>query len=106
MLHYYRELSWKQHQNLQKENLYAMLCIGAIEQHGPHLAVGTDDMIIEYILRRLIGDEEIVPEVYVLPPLHFGLSPEHMNLCGTISSSPMSRRKIYSMIISSVPTAR
>ena len=30
MLHYYRELSWKQHQNLQKENLYAMLCIGAV----------------------------------------------------------------------------
>ena len=102
MLHYYRELSWKQHQNLQKENLYAMICIGAIEQHGPHLAVGTDDMIIEYILRRLVGDEEIVPEVYVLPPLHFGLSPEHMNLCGTITLTPETLMAVMGDILASL----
>lgn len=87
MIYSYRDLSWKKHKELPKEEIYAMLPIASIEQHGPHMPVGTDDMIIEYVLRRLTGDERVKPEIYALPPIHYGLSPEHMDLSGTVTLS-------------------
>lgn len=102
MIYPYRELSWKQHSELAKDNLYAMLPIASIEQHGPHMSVGTDDLIIEYVLRRLTGDTRVEPEIYVLPPIHYGLSPEHMTLSGTITLSSKTIIGIIDDILSSL----
>lgn len=100
MIHFFRDLSWKKHSELNKDEIYAMLPIGAIEQHGPHMPVGTDDLIIEYVVRRLTKDERVKPEVYVLPPLHYGLSPEHMDLSGTITLRSSTIKAIVEDILS------
>ncbi len=102
MLHYYRELSWKQHQESSERNLYAMLCIGAIEQHGPHLAVGTDDLIIEYFATALSEMKRSFRKFTCCLPLHFGLSPEHMNLCGTITLTPETLMAVMGDILASL----
>ncbi len=102
MLHSYRELSWKEHSELPKDKIYAMLPIASIEQHGPHMSVGTDDLIIEYVLKRLANEQKIVPEIYVMPPVHYGLSPEHMNLCGTITLRSATLKAIVDDILSSL----
>jgi creatinine amidohydrolase len=47
------ELSWPEFEALSKKTNYAILPVGAIEQHGPHLPMGTDVIIGEYLAERL-----------------------------------------------------
>jgi creatinine amidohydrolase len=58
---------------------------GAIEQHGPHLPIGTDavfaDRVLEAVLTRLDQDRP----VWRLPLLSYGFSPEHGAFPGTLS---------------------
>ena len=37
------------------EQTLVILPIGAVEQHGPHLPLGTDSLILEGLLARLRG---------------------------------------------------
>lgn len=63
----------------------AILPVGAIEQHGPHLPLATDILISEGILAA--AAEQVAPDVDLLqlPSLSVGLSPEHMSFAGTLS---------------------
>jgi len=59
----------------------------AIEQHGPHLGVGTDAIIGQGLLARAL---ELLPascSVWVAPPLLVGKSIEHADFPGTLSLS-------------------
>ena len=102
MIHPYRDLSWKAHNAIPKDNAYALLPISSIEQHGPHMPVGTDDFILEYVLRRLTGDPAVQPEIYALPVIHYGLSPEHMDFPGTITLSSQTLSAMIGDILSSL----
>ncbi|MCB1476425.1 MAG: creatininase family protein [Rhodobiaceae bacterium] len=65
----------------------AVLPIAAVEQHGPHLPVGTDLTITEGLVSMLA---EKVPDdvpVVFLPPVPFGKSDEHGGFAGTVSLS-------------------
>jgi creatinine amidohydrolase len=57
--------------------------IGAVEDHGPHMAISTDNDILEDVLaecgRRAQGD------LLVLPVIPFGLDEHHMDFPGTIA---------------------
>ncbi|MCC6628922.1 MAG: creatininase family protein [Chloroflexi bacterium] len=61
--------------------------VGALEQHGPHAPVGTDDYAVEYIARgaAAVAAEQI--PVVVAPTLPFGCSPHHLPFGGTMSLS-------------------
>jgi creatinine amidohydrolase/Fe(II)-dependent formamide hydrolase-like protein len=61
--------------------------MGAIEQHGRHLPLNTDAVIAEELARRIIarwGDEF---DLWLLPTVFIGLSPEHDWAPGTLSLS-------------------
>lgn len=58
--------------------------VGAIEQHGPHLPVGTDTIGVLEVARRAAVRIES-PSVVVAPPVWWGFSPHHMAFPGTIS---------------------
>jgi len=47
------EMSWTEYESAVRKTDFALLPIGAIEQHGPHLPMGTDTIIAEYICERL-----------------------------------------------------
>jgi len=64
----------------------ALLPVGATEQHGPNLVIGTDTRAAEQIARRLA--ERIGPRALVLPTLPYGLSEHHMGFPGTLSIGP------------------
>ncbi len=61
---------------------------GAMEQHGPHLPLGTDSLFAE---RVCIAALERLPEdlpIWRLPTQCLGFSPEHRGFPGTLSLPP------------------
>ena len=59
-----------------------VLPLGAIEQHGPHLAVSTDTDLVTQI--ALGAEKQLTDEILLCPTLPFGSSHHHLNF-GTMS---------------------
>jgi creatinine amidohydrolase len=59
----------------------AILPVAALEQHGPHLPVATDWLVVEHIARRVA---EELPDSLLLPCLPFGTSLGHLGTAGTV----------------------
>jgi len=79
--------------NKESQNRIALLPLGAIEQHGPQLAVSTDTDIVTAVARAA---EKILPEeILVCPTLPFGSSDHHLPFGGTMSISA----EVYSTVI-------
>jgi creatinine amidohydrolase/Fe(II)-dependent formamide hydrolase-like protein/GNAT superfamily N-acetyltransferase len=58
--------------------------VGAFEQHGPHLPLGTDNLLAEYYSRRLATNLNAA----LLPVMPFGTSLEHSGFRGTMTLTP------------------
>jgi len=70
-----------------KELAAIILPLASIEQHGPHLPVFTDSIILEEVLDRALM---LLPKdcpVYFLPLQAYGKSNEHSGIPGTITLS-------------------
>lgn len=63
----------------------ALLPVGAVEQHGPHLPLGTDSMIADGIVAAALPAVEDDVTVLVLPTQAIGDSLEHTDFKGTLS---------------------
>lgn len=59
--------------------------VGSLEQHGHHLPVATDSLLVEAVARH--GAERVMDEIPVLatPVFWPGFSPHHRSLGGTVS---------------------
>ncbi|WP_330633024.1 creatininase family protein [Halocatena halophila] len=59
--------------------------IGSIEQHGTHLPVGTDTLLVDAV--GAAGAERLSDSIPLLvtPPIWTGFSPHHMSFGGTIT---------------------
>ena len=59
--------------------------IGAFEQHGPQLPLGTDALFAETVLDAVLA--RLAPElpIWRLPLQSFGFSPEHQSFPGTLT---------------------
>jgi creatinine amidohydrolase len=60
-------------QNALKRTRMAIIPIGSLEQHGSHLPVSTDSLIVEYVSRMVA--ERV--GAFVLPVISYGVSFEH-----------------------------
>ena len=83
------ELTWEEVRDLDRAKTVAVLPVGAIEAHGPHLPLGTDVVIARamarsgapLIERRGLG-------VVLLPSLPFSAAPFGAGFAGTLSIGP------------------
>jgi creatinine amidohydrolase len=66
----------------------AILPIGAMEQHGRHLPVGTDWLIAQALARRVAERLAAARDVYLLPALPYSLSQCHGPMPGTVWLTP------------------
>jgi creatinine amidohydrolase len=64
-----------------------VLPIGATEQHGPHLPVGTDNLQVEHVVLQAAARAAAGVPVLVAPTLPYGCSPHHVPFGGTASLS-------------------
>lgn len=85
-----RRLDWMAYRSaefdgLDPERVIAILPTAAIEQHGPHLPVGTDTMIAEGMLAQLRQDCPEDLDLRILPVQSVGKSNEHLHAPGTVT---------------------
>jgi len=64
-----------------------VLPVGATEQHGPHLPLGTDFLIVEHVTRAAAQEARPDVDVLVAPTFQTGSSHHHLPFGGTISLS-------------------
>jgi mycofactocin system creatininase family protein len=74
-------MAWTEVAPLAAHRLLAVP-VGATEQHGPHLPLGTDTIIATALAARLASAR---PDVWLAPAVAFGSSGEHAAFTGTLS---------------------
>ena len=82
---FWAEMSWRDFAAADMAGTVAALPLAAIEQHGPHLPVGTDAFIGEGYLQRAIARLPVGWPVLFLPPQTIGASDEHAEYPGTLT---------------------
>jgi creatinine amidohydrolase len=85
-LHRFAELTRAEVAALRDAGALAVLPLGATEQHGDHLPVGTDHVLAGMVAEDAARACTAVP-VLVLPTMPFGLSPHHRLWAGTVTLS-------------------
>ena len=79
----YSHLTWPEIKALDKENLVVLQPFAAIEDHGHHLPVDTDCMLINAL--TLAAARKVGKNVLVMPLIPYGYVEHHMDFPGPIS---------------------
>lgn len=90
---------------LDRENLIAVLPVGAIEQHGPHLPLSVDTAIINGIVAATVPLIPASCPAIFLPTTSVGKSNEHSAWPGTLTHSAQTLMAMWSEIGDSVAAA-
>ena len=99
------EMTTRDFQSADMERVIAVLPVAAVEQHGPHLPVGVDAMIMQAYLDRVIERlPEGVPALF-LPLQAIGTSREHVDFPGTLTLTPETALRAWLEIGASVRRA-
>jgi len=83
-------------------NATAVLNVGAVEQHGPHLPVMTDTLNGMEVLGAALARLPAEVVVLALPPTNLGKSEEHRDFPGTLSYRADTLRMVLLDIATSV----
>jgi creatinine amidohydrolase len=95
------ELSWPKLAAVAP-NLPVVVPIAAVEQHGRHLPVFTDSMLLGEVVRR--ASETLGDRVVWAPVLWLGNSHHHLDFAGTLSASPRTYLDVLGDLIDNLVT--
>ncbi len=82
---YWADYTARELARLPRAQLIAVLPLGATEQHGPHLPIGTDTAIVDGIVAAAAARLPDELPVLFLPALAYGKSNEHAAFAGTLT---------------------
>lgn len=105
MIYEWSSLTSPELDELARQDALAVLCLGAVEQHGPHLPLGTDLIIAEGLRDAVCETLEPVRPILLLPSLAIAASEEHANFSGTLSLPPSRAAATISAIGEGVQSA-
>ncbi len=83
MKYKYEEMTWPEIGECAKQNRVALLPVGMIEDHGPHLPVNSDALTVQEICDRV--GKAASDSVIVLPTMPYAFSPHHMDFPGPLT---------------------
>ena len=82
------ELTWEELRDLDRSRVVALLPVGAIEAHGPHLPLGTDVVIAEAMAEAAAARLEDAGRIpLLLPAISYTAAPFGGDFPGTLSVS-------------------
>ena len=100
--HWWWDLSTEDFRRLDMSRIVAVLPVGAVEQHGPHLPVRVDTAIVDGILRHAVS---LMPDDFpalILPTMSIGKSNEHSAFPGTLTLSAETLGRVWYEVCESV----
>ena len=103
--HRWADLNTRDFSALDPARTVAVLPLGATEQHGPHLPLSVDTVLVEGVLRAALTHLADTDPVLVLPTQTVGLSTEHTAFAGTLHLSPQTLIQMWCDIGASVARA-
>ena len=95
---FWQDMSTQEFAELDAARVIAVLPVGAIEQHGPHLPVATDACINQGVLARALEQMPDDLPVTVLPMLPVGKSNEHIAFPGTLTLSAETLIRVWTEV--------
>jgi creatinine amidohydrolase len=103
--HFWAELNTLDFLALDAAKTVAVLPLGATEQHGPHLPLSVDTVLVEGVVQAALTHLSAADPVLVLPTQTLGLSTEHTAFAGTLHLSPQTLIQVWCDIGASVARA-
>lgn len=98
--HIWGHLTWPEALQRFEQVDIAVLPVGSIEQHGPHLPLDTDAFDANYLALQ-VAEACSEPKPLVLPAISYGVSYHHEDFKGTVSiSNDTLSRMVYDIGIS------
>jgi creatinine amidohydrolase len=79
------EMTWPEIGNLSRD-IPVVVPVAALEQHGHHMPVFTDSLLVGEVVRRV--GAAMADRVLIAPLMWLGNSHHHMDFPGTLSASP------------------
>ena len=79
----YEEFTWPEIREAVAHARVAVLPVGTVEQHGPHLPLVTDVLTATEMSRRAV--EAIPSEAVLMPSVYYSFNEHHMDFPGTIA---------------------
>jgi creatinine amidohydrolase len=99
---YWQDMTTEDFAALDANRVIAILPVGAIEQHGPHLPVCADACANKAVIERMLEQLTAELPVTVLPMMPVGKSNEHSDFPGTLTLEPETLRLLWTEIAESV----
>jgi creatinine amidohydrolase len=84
---YWGDATSRELESLDPERTVVVLPVAAIEQHGPHLPLATDAIVVDALVRHALATPRPAARVLALPTLTIGHSLEHASFPGTLTTS-------------------
>ena len=81
--HLYRTLTWSEARERAAENTVVIVPVAAIEQHGYHLPIDVDNVLVEHVTEQAALRSE--GAILTAPMIHYGFNEHNMGFPGTIS---------------------
>jgi creatinine amidohydrolase len=94
------DMTWRDAEAALAGAALAILPVGSIEQHGPHMALQTDIAIAARLAERLA--DELGDRAVLCPRLDYGLSEHHLRFPGSLTLRPDTFQRLVLEIVESL----
>ncbi len=93
-------MSWPEVAAIRDQVDLVLLPVGAIEQHGPNIALCMDSAAADEFCKR--ASARLYPRLLVAPAMPWGISHHHLNFPGSITLSPETFAQVLVEVVGSL----